>query len=599
VSDWLLMRLAFLIVFSLLSTIPLRGEGKLGERLRTVVDMPAAPDQFMVWIFLGDKGANEQLKAAVPHRVVSERSLTRRAKVRPNFMLVDYTDLPVDESYVATIAPLVNRVRHRSKWFNAVSVVATREQLDAVQGLAFVRTRELVARSQRYVPDKNAVPMNEEGAHDKQEFTTFVHSLDYGPSFNQLNQIGVPALHDSGLTGQGVTIGVFDNGFRLLNHESFASLNIAATYDFVDHKVDVAPNNPNPLFGSHGINVLSALGGYKESQLIGPAFGARFVLARTENDSSETPIEEDNWVAAIEWADSIGVDVTSTSLGYLDYDSPHPGWTWQDMDGNTTVITRAADMAAAKGILVFNSAGNYGLNTDRNTLIAPADGDSVVAVGAVAANGQRASFSSVGPTTSVPPRIKPDIMAQGVSVRAASGTSTTGYVSTNGTSLACPLAAGVGALLLEANPGATPMQILQAMKETASNASAPNNLVGWGIINAVAALGYLKSPAPPPGVPLVFELKQNYPNPFNNGTIVTYLLEEPSFVTLIIYDMLGRRIRTLLNSHPVTPPSSPVIWNGTNDDGFEVAGGVYLYRLTSGSASGVVKSATRKMVLLR
>ena len=154
--------------------------------------------------------------------------------------------------------------------------------------------------------------------------------------------------------------------------------------------------------------------------MIGPAYGASYILARTENDSSETPAEEDKWVRAIEWADSLGVQVTSTSLGYLDYNPGYTSWTWENMDGRTTVITRAAAMAVRKGILVVNSAGNEGFNPTHNTLVAPADADSVVAAGAVGPDGKRASFSSIGPITSVPPHIKPDVMAQGTNVFVAS-----------------------------------------------------------------------------------------------------------------------------------------------------------------------------------
>ena len=244
------------------------------------------------------------------------------------------------------------------------------------------------------------------------------------------------------------------------------------------------PINPSPSFGAHGIEVLSPLAGNRPGTLIGPAFGATYLLARTENDSSETPVEEDNWVAAIEWADSLGVQVTSTSLGYKYFNAPYQSWSWEDMDGRTTVISRAATMAARKGIVVLNSAGNNGTSFTQNTLNAPADADSILAVGAVNPDGTRASFSSVGPTTDTPARIKPDIMAQGTQVLSASPVNTTGYLLLQGTSLACPLAAGVAALMVQAKPDASPMEIIEALKATASNAATPDNLNGWGIIDA-------------------------------------------------------------------------------------------------------------------
>lgn len=457
---------------------------KISGRLQRVLDVLAPNDQAIVWVYLADKGDNEALRFSVPSTVVSERSLKRRAKVRTADALVDYSDLPVEQSYVNQIASRVIRIRQQSKWFNSISVVATKAQIAGLEALPIVKQIELLARFPRNRSESEV----ESAVEEPGVVPASINALNYGGSFTQVNQIGVPAVHDLGNHAEGVMVGVLDNGFRLLTHQSFDSLNIVATYDFVDHKVSVVPNNPSTSFGAHGVNTLSTIGGYRSGQLIGPAFKADYVLARTENDSSETPIEEDNWAAAIEWADSIGVDVTSTSLGYLDYDSPFTSWTWQDMNGNATVITRAADMAVGRGILVVNSAGNSGFNASHNTLGAPADGDSVFTIGAVDSFGVRSSFSSVGPTTSLPARIKPDVMAMGTAVRVASATSTTGYARSNGTSFSCPLAAGVAALMVNAWPTATPVQIMDALRSTASDASTPDNSFGWGILNAFAAM---------------------------------------------------------------------------------------------------------------
>ena len=310
------------------------------------------------------------------------------------------------------------------------------------------------------------------------------NSLNYGGSFTQLNQINVPAVHDSGYNGAGVTICVLDAGFDNLPHEAFSSMNIIAAYDFVNHDPNVG-NEGDMGEGSHGTATLSIIGGFKQGELIGPAYGADFILAKTENTDSETPVEEDNWVAALEWADSIGVDVTSTSLSYLDYDSPYTSYTWQDMDGNTAVITIAADLAVGKGIVVVNAASNNGLNTSHNTLGAPADGDSVFTIGAVTSSGTRSSFSSVGPTFDG--RIKPDLMAMGSNVYHASSFGNS-YSSGGGTSYSCPLAAGVCALILQKNPSLTPMEVLQLLRSTASRSTNPDNLYGWGIINALTAI---------------------------------------------------------------------------------------------------------------
>jgi subtilisin family serine protease len=399
--------------------------------------------------------------------------------------------------------------------------------------------------------------------------------------------MGVPAVHDSGNSAQDIIIGVFDNGFRLLHHEVFDSMAILATYDFVDKKTSVVPDNPSIAFGSHGVNSLSVIGGYKPGQLVGPAFGASFVLARTENDSSETPFEEDNWIAAIEWADSIGVDVTSTSLVYREYDPPYDGWTWEDMDGNTTMITRAADMAAAKGIVVVNSAGNFGNPAvpGQNTLGAPGDGDSVLTVGAVDASGIRGSFSSVGPTTSNPARLKPDIMARGVLVRAASATDPTGYNNTfTGTSAACPLAAGVAALVLNRFPDTDPVEIIDALRRTASNAGTPDNFYGWGIANAAAAIRFLSGDYEQP-LPASPTLLQNYPNPFNSTTRIMFGLPLPSIVRLEVIDVLGQITSVLVDS-PLAEGWHEVTWNGRDGRGIAVSSGLYVYRLSADPGTG-------------
>jgi hypothetical protein len=259
--------------------------------------------------------------------------------------------------------------------------------------------------------------------------------------------------------------------------------------------------------GTHGTMTLSTIGGFSSGNLIGPAFNSTYILAKTENTDSETPIEEDNWIAAMEWADSIGVDVTSTSLGYIDFDPPWPSYTWMDMDGNTTVITNGADYAAQIGIVVVNSAGNEGYNSSHNTLGAPADGDSVITAGAVNSDGSRASFSSVGPT--VDGRIKPDIMALGSWNVVADPYNDYSFTYANGTSFSCPLSAGVAALILSANPSLTPMQVRDAMRNTASQNTNPDNLYGWGILNALAAVNYF------PPAPTTFQLSVNIANGWN------------------------------------------------------------------------------------
>ena len=577
------------------------GSEKISPRLSSTLDQLDASGQVMAWVFFSDKGTYESMRTSVPLNVVSERSIRRRLKVQAENNVVDYTDLPVDEGYVDELAAHVLRVRQRSKWFNAASVVATRRQIEDIQALPFVRSIDLVFRAKADRGLAQPAPEPIPTLPGRGNSGSRIYSLNYGGSFHQDSMVNVPSVHNTGNYAQGVYVGVFDNGIHLINHQAFDSMSIVATYDFVDHKVSVVPNNPDPGFGGHGVNTLSLIGGYKPGTLIAPAFGASYILARTENDSSETPIEEDNWVAAIEWADSIGVDVTSTSLGYLTYDPPYTSWTWEDMNGNNTVITRAADAAVARGIIVCNAAGNNGSNSSHNTLIAPADGDSVLTVGALNASGNRASYSSVGPTTSVPPRIKPDVTAQGSSPMHASEFGITSFTTSgSGTSYACPIAAGVAALVVKARPNATAMQVINALKSTASNASSPDNLIGWGTVNAVAAINAipLTGIQPSEEMPATFALDQNFPNPFNPSTYIVYTIPEDAFVSVTLYNELGQEVRTLVSAQDAAG-SHRIMWDGKDSAGKPAASGMYLYRISAVTSNGNIFTQSRKMMLLK
>ena len=344
-----------------------------------------------------------------------------------------------------------------------MSVEATAEQVRAIESLAFVDRVEVVRRFRQRREEIDLRGASAEVVEPLRKAST----LDYGTSFGQVNQIKVPFLHDVGLDGRGVVVAVLDAGFDNLPHAAFATTRIVATRDFVNGDDNVA--NGGIGEGSHGTATLSVLGGFHPGQIIGPAYAASFILAKTENTESETPVEEDNWAAAIEWAESMGADVVSSSLGYLTYDRPFPSYTAADMNGDTAITTRAADLAGERGVMVVNSAGNEGLNPSANTLGAPADGNLVLAVGAVSASGTRASFSSVGPTADG--RIKPDVAAQGVGGQDRAARLDDGYTTANGTSFSCPLTAGVVALLVQANPSATVDQVFQALRSTASQAA--------------------------------------------------------------------------------------------------------------------------------
>ncbi|MFA7361125.1 MAG: S8 family serine peptidase, partial [Candidatus Kapaibacterium sp.] len=428
----------------------------------------------VVYVYFEDKGPNAERFLNDPLLLVSEKSLERRKKVLPQNNLVDITDVPVYSPYVNEVASKTLKVRHELKWFNCVSVEASKSQVLDLAALEFVEKIELVERYRKVVENDEMTVVNTTTIESD---SPLLDSLNYGESLNQDTLIKVNRVHNQGIFGQGIIVANFDAGYQNLNHEAFTSypMKIWKKKDF--HTGDTVSLASH----SHGQATLSLVGGYKPGSLISPAFASTFVLCRTEVDPGETPIEMDHWAAAAQWADSLGVDVITSSLGYLEFDSPYTSYTWQDMNGNTMLITKAADLAAYKGITVFNSAGNSGSGTN-NTLGGPADGDSVITVGALTSSGIRASYSSVGPTTDVPSRIKPDIMTRGSGNQVATQTGYSNFGS--GTSWACPMAAGVGAMMLSANKNITPIQVRDIMRKFASNNSSPNNQLGWGTVNA-------------------------------------------------------------------------------------------------------------------
>ena len=542
----------------------------------------AAPEEpVLVWIGFTDKNSAENILQK-PLKFISEKSLERRKKVLKQREIIDETDLPLNQNYVDDLVNQGFKIKQRSKWFNSVSGYADKYLLQKISDFPFVKSIKLVEK----FSNRKQNTFQYADAEINTQFKTT--ELNYGASSTQNSQINIPAVHELGYAGQGVTICVMDAGFNNLNHECFGSINIIAAYDFVNNDPNVADENDMGE-GSHGTYVLSAIGGFKEGQLIGPAYAANYILAKTENTDTETPIEEDNWIAALEWADSIGVDVTTTSLGYIDFDTPFTSYTWQDMDGNTARITIAADLAVKKGIVVVNSAGNEGYNATHNTLGAPADGDSVITAGAVNSSGIRASFSSVGNT--VDGRIKPDVMAPGVNIRVASSVNDTGYGSVNGTSFSCPLTAGVAAQLLSHNPLLTPIEIRDALRNTASNNNNPNREYGWGIIDALASLNYNSAVSVSNDDPVnveSFGLNQNFPNPFNPATTISFNLDKENYAEVSIFNLLGEKVSNIFSGN-LAAGTHKIIFDGSN-----LSSGIYIVRLSSGNMSDEIKISLLK-----
>lgn len=449
-------------------------------------------EKALIWIRFSDKGPEVSSLLSKPEVYLTKESIDRRKKIKPVNSLFDYTDIPVNYEYVNELKNAGIEIKNISKWFNGVSCYASKDQVDRIIDKNFITKIDLVMKFKKRVNDIETKNITVE--HDDYQPLGIDYQLNYGSSLTQMEIINVPMAHDSGFKGQGVLIASFDAGFDNLSHPVFDSIRARGlrTYDFVNHDTNVANQSGQMGEGSHGTQTLSLVAGYRPGSLISPAFRSKYILAKTENTDSETPLEEDNWIAAAEWADSLGADIITSSLGYISMDggSSHSyDWTW--MNGDSCLITIGADLAVNKGILVINSAGNEGSHPTHNTLGAPSDGDSVIAVGSVNSNKQRSSFSSVGLSTDG--RIKPDIVALGNgNYVAAPGAGNTGYSFGSGTSFSCPMAAGVCAVILSANPSLTPRQVWQILIQTADSTLTPNRRRGWGLINCWEAVKLAK-----------------------------------------------------------------------------------------------------------
>ncbi|MGH7595491.1 MAG: S8 family serine peptidase [bacterium] len=449
----------------------------------------AAIERQKYWIFFRDKGSLSLSKQSalfeVAQKRLSPRALQRRAKVLPAAALVDASDFDLHQPYLDELARRGFAPVATSRWLNAVSVFATPEEIKILESLPFVKNVQRVASLN--------IPPAPEIAPESPPFfkTSATHRFQYGNSLAQMEQMRATDLHDAGIYGIGVIVGMMDSGFRWQDHEAFRHLRgkIIGERDFVNNDNVTRNETGDPLgHDSHGTQTLSALGAFSSGQLIGPGFGARFILAKTEYVPAETHAEEDNWVEAIEWMEGLGVEVTSTSLGYTTFDGGQTSYTPSNMDGKTAIITKAAELAVSKGVVVVNSAGNEGNDPNWRIIGAPADGPNVIAVGAVDAAGNLVGFSSRGPTADG--RIKPDIMARGLGTTLVSPSTANGYTSSSGTSFSCPLVGGVVAQILSAHPDLTPAQVMEALRQTADRANQPTNDFGYGIVNARAAVTY-------------------------------------------------------------------------------------------------------------
>jgi hypothetical protein len=439
--------------------------------------------EFPVMVFFTDKGISTQSQFATALNLAKEnlspRAMSRRMKSRGTENVVDFRDLPVSPTRIGDILSTGARLRHILRWFNAVSVEATPDQIKKLSSLSFVRYVKPVSFA-RLAYELHPEPVIPDAT---------LISLQYGPSYRQLDQINVIPAHELGFKGQGVLVCMMDTGFRQ-GHDAFQNIissgRLVAQHDFINNDDDTDYDSDQDIPGQpdHGTLTWSTLGGEAATHLYGPSYLAGFVLSKTEDISSERHIEEDNWAAGAEWADSIGASVISASLGYRWFDSGQGDYDYSQLDGNSTIVTIAADLAAYNGIAVATAMGNEG-NSD-GSLVAPADGDSVIACGAVDSLGTLAGFSSWGPTYDG--RTKPEVCAMGVRTACVDPYDIHGYRTASGTSLSTPLIGGACGVLFSAHPNWTPAMVREALMMTGDRFDSPDNAYGWGILDVSRAL---------------------------------------------------------------------------------------------------------------
>ena len=476
-------------------------------------------------IFFTDKKGSPY-SISNPAAFLSQRALERRNK---QCIAISENDIPVNQSYVDSIAATGVTIYNRSRWLNFVTIDTTGHPFAAskIIGFPFVRSTRAVGKA-----IGGFGSMDDAEAKKSARIGAIATTPNYGGSLTQAHQIGADCLNEQGFQGQGMVIAVLDDGFYKADSlpifdSLWANNQILGTRDFSMPGSNVFAED------THGMEVLSTIGGKLPGQLVGTAPKAHFWLLRSEVAATENIIEEYNWVAGAEFADSAGADIITSSLGYTTFDNPAQNQTYAQMNGRTAVSSIAATIAAEKGIVVAVAAGNGG-NSSWNHIGSPADADSILTVGATTGSGIRATFSSYGPTADG--RIKPTVMAMGEGSTLAS--SAGGVTTGNGTSFATPELAGAVACLWQANPSKTNMEIINAVIHSGSQFADPDTAMGYGIPNFCAANTLL-------GInePAVTQLPNGFkvmPNPFYNSIQVNFLSANNALATVQVFDLMGR-----------------------------------------------------------
>lgn len=471
------------------------------------------------WVYLIDK-SNVEASLNDPTLILTERAILRKMD---HNIPIDERDVPVNESYISNIKSQTGiTVLAKSKWFNALHVRGTENNINNLLNLNYVDHIE-------FANDDLNTQSRLQRTKDKFKVEDTQVDFTYGTTSNQVTMIGADYLHQQDFTGEGILIAVMDSGFPNVNtmkafQRSRTNGDIVGGYDFQRRTSDIYGYTGN----AHGTWVLSDMAGYIEDQFVGTAPDATYILFRTEVAEFENPVEESYWVEAAERADSLGVDLINTSLGYKNYDNPSYSYSNSEMDGETAFITRGATIANEKGMLVVTSAGNSGTSG----IGAPADAAAVFSIGAVDANENYVSFSSRG--SSLQPTIKPDVAARGLDAFAVNVNGA--IVQLDGTSFSSPIMAGGMACLMQALPDASVDELRQIVRETASQASNPDFFLGYGVPDLQMALAQ----------PSLDEINSDgnfklFPNPVKN-TLHIQLGEDQKNTSIQLFDILGKLV---------------------------------------------------------
>lgn len=515
------------------------------------------------WVYFVDK-PDAQSYIDNPLTMLTQRALDRRAA---HGVAITVQDAPIHQLYINQVTAATGiTVKAKSKWMNALHIRGTQVNIENLENLPFVDhvtfANPALNGTGKVVKTKKATYTN--------KFQETQANFNYGASAIQIQMLNAHFLHQQNYTGSGKIVAIMDAGFPGVNTQApFQRLRdnnlILGGYDFVN-------KTTNPYVGfQHGTQVLSNMGGYADNQLVGTAPDAQYYLFITEDIASENPVEESNWVEALEMADSLGVDVVNTSLGYFAYDNPNYSYEYADLNGQTAFSSKAADIAFSKGMILVTSAGNSGSTSDPYVSV-PADAATTLTIGAVNNSEIKAGFSSIGPTADN--RIKPDLMAMGVGATVATQTGT--ITTNNGTSFAGPILAGAVTSFWGAFPTKTNAEIVQLVKASADRFSNPNNNYGYGIPdfqlaynNALLTNSEFSKAA--------FSV---YPNPTYNQVTV-HLPENISAVQIVFYNSLGQLVleKNVENNAAITLDN--------------LNAGLYIYKITSGSLSKTGKLIKR------